>query len=159
MYFFPVFALLLLPRASSEIGADVKCQLSKPLRKQVEVKSLNGMCLQDAVVRLSKTLRAIGNDELGITLFQEKLDKLDFANVTSGLDARLHTLTEKLNGKLSTYSELLRQSNNVIQPILAKDTKSASDNRSEKSDNSQERNSNICAQIANGTHSFRCRIL
>lgn len=101
-------------------SANVKCQFGKTLRKQVNAEPLNGTCLRDIIVRLSNEFRSITDTELGLKPFQKMLNEMEFMNVTSNLNTRLNLLVDKLNNKLLSYSELLKQSYNIIQPILAK---------------------------------------
>ena len=103
---------------TEEGSKNITCQLEKPLRKQITAEPLSGKCLRDIVVEFSRALRTISNEELGVTIFQEMLDKQEFVNISNGLDIRLKNLVEKLDNKLKSYVELLRQSNSVIQQIL-----------------------------------------
>ncbi|XP_012277119.1 VWFA and cache domain-containing protein 1 [Orussus abietinus] len=129
-------------------ATNIKCQFGKPMRKQIDAEPLAGTCLRDIVLQLSKTLRSIGNEELGVTAFQEIIDKLEFVNFSEGLDVRLMTLVDKLNAKLSYYVDLLRQSNDVIQPILLKTRNHPSySNQNIRMDLMQGRVSDICVQI------------
>lgn len=144
-----LFLTLLAVVAEDNLEAP-KCQLSRPLKKQVAVRPLAGMCLQDAVVILSKTLRTIGNEELGVTSFQEKLDKLDFVNISSSLDTRLKNLADRLDAKLTSYSDLLKLSSNVIHQILVERSYSVYNDGRNKLDLLGDKSSDICTEIANG---------
>ncbi|XP_015437765.1 PREDICTED: LOW QUALITY PROTEIN: VWFA and cache domain-containing protein 1 [Dufourea novaeangliae] len=106
--------------AEENSSGDAKCQFGKTLRKQVNAEPLNGTCLRDIVVRLSNEFRSITDVELGLTSFQQMLDAMEFTNTSSSLNWRLNLLGDKLNNKLLSYVKLLRQSNNILQPILAK---------------------------------------
>ncbi|OAD54774.1 VWFA and cache domain-containing protein 1 [Eufriesea mexicana] len=101
-------------------SANVKCQFGKTLRKQVNAEPLNGTCLRDIIIRLSNEFRSITDAELGLKPFQKMLNEMEFMNVSSSLNTRLNLLVDKLNNKLLSYAELLKQSYNIIQPILAK---------------------------------------
>lgn len=98
----------------------LKCQFGKSVRKQIEVWPLSGMCMRDMVVHLSKNLRSLTNEELGITVFQGQLDKLDFINSLVTPKIKLGSLVKRLNDKIKSYIDLLRESNNIILPILSK---------------------------------------
>lgn len=121
-----------------------KCQFGKSNRKQIDVSPLNGVCLRDMVVHLSKSLRGLADDELGVGKFQAILDKLDFVDSVTTLKTRLNDLTKNLNDKLKRYTDLLRDSNNVIQPILLKQE---GDMYSNKKFDSASRSSDTCARI------------
>ncbi|CAK9828434.1 VWFA and cache domain-containing protein 1 [Anthophora retusa] len=102
----------------SSMGA--KCQFGKSLRKQINAEPINGTCLRDIVVRLSNEFRSITDAELGLKPFQKMLGEMEFMNVSSSLNIRLSLLVDKLNNKLLSYAELLKQSYNIVQPILTK---------------------------------------
>lgn len=102
------------------VSSTVKCQFGKSPRKQIDVLPLNGVCLRDMVVHLSKSLHVLSNDELGVTKFQGLLDKLEFIDSISMLNNRLNDLAKNLNDKLKKYTDLLKDSNSIIQPILLK---------------------------------------
>ncbi|XP_046425464.1 VWFA and cache domain-containing protein CG16868 [Neodiprion fabricii] len=121
-------------------GSVVNCRVDKPLRKQIEVEPLNGSCLRDIVNQVSKTLRNVGNEELGITSFQETLDRLEFNRVRDDLNVKLKSLTNKLNAKLQSYIDFLTRSNDLVQPIL--NAKSSNEIYS-----NLPRSSNICDEI------------
>lgn len=106
--------------AEENSNTDAKCQFGKTLRKQVNAEPLNGTCLRDIVVRLSNEFRSITDAELGLMSFQKMLDEMEFVNISSNLNMRLSLLVDKLNNKLLSYEDLLRQSYNVILPILVK---------------------------------------
>ena len=124
---FSIFTLaILVVNQASLCGAKDatstnNCQIQRPLRKQVEAEPLAGMCLKDIVDRFSKTLRSFSDDELGITLFQETIDKLDLVQTFQGPETVLKDLVEKLNAKLRSYDELLEQCDKAIQDILLKE--------------------------------------
>lgn len=116
-----VFVLVLGTSTSSTGNASgLNCRVGKPLRKQIEVEPLDGSCLRDIVNQLSKTLRHIGDEELGINSFQETLDRLEFTKVRDDLNARLKTLADRLNSKLKSYAEILRKSSNPVEAVLIK---------------------------------------
>ncbi|XP_076223132.1 VWFA and cache domain-containing protein 1 isoform X2 [Nomia melanderi] len=106
--------------AENNLPGDVNCQFGKSSRKQVNAEPLNGTCLRDIVIRLSNEFRSITDAELGLTSFQQILDAMEFTNITGSLNTRLILLVDKLNNKLLSYVELLRQSYNVVKSILAK---------------------------------------
>lgn len=120
IFHFGLIYLLLNNAKTEETNKNVTCQLEKPLRKQIEAEPLNGRCLRDIVLQFAKALRTISNDELGITIFQEMLDKQEFVNISSGPSVKLKNLVDKLDNKLKSYIELLRQSISVIQQTLMK---------------------------------------
>ena len=111
-----LFILALLVLDYKSMSAP-RCQFGKSFR---DVVPLNGACLRDMVVHLSKNLHNISNDELGASKFQGMLDKLEFVDYNAMLSSRLSDLAKNLNEKLKKYSDLLKESNNVIQPILLK---------------------------------------
>ncbi|XP_076757338.1 VWFA and cache domain-containing protein 1 isoform X2 [Xylocopa sonorina] len=104
--------------ADDNSTVDAKCQFGKTLRKQVNAEPLNGTCLRDIVARLSNEFRTITDAELGLKPFQKMLGEMEFTNATNSLNMRLSLLVDKLNNKLLSYAELLKQSYNIIQPIL-----------------------------------------
>ncbi|XP_076670648.1 VWFA and cache domain-containing protein 1 isoform X1 [Andrena cerasifolii] len=106
--------------AEEDPSIDARCQFGKTLRKQVNAEPLNGTCLRDIVARLSNEFRSITDAELGSTSFQNMLDEMEFVNVSSSLSMRLSLLVDKLNNKLSSYAELLKQSYKAVQPVLVK---------------------------------------
>lgn len=128
----------------------VECKSGRALRKQVKPTPLGGMCLKDIVARLSQVLRSIGNDELGLTEFQEMLDKLDFVSITDEPDDALRTLTEGINAKLEIFLDILEKSLNIAAPILE-----MSANREEHGGKShREKTIDLCSQIENGNFSW-----
>lgn len=100
--------------------ADTKCQFSKPMRKQMSVEPLNGMCLQDIVSHLSKTLQSVVDEELGASSFQEMIDKMEFVNVSSNLDAKLSALVNKFDNKLMSHIDVFKQVYKIIHHILTR---------------------------------------
>lgn len=106
--------------ADEDTNANAKCQFGKTLRKQVNAEPLNGTCLRDIVIRLSNEFRSITDAELGLKPFQKMLGEIEFMNVSSSLNMKLNLLVDKLNNKLLSYAKVLKQSYNIIQPILAK---------------------------------------
>ncbi|XP_012148021.2 VWFA and cache domain-containing protein 1 isoform X1 [Megachile rotundata] len=106
--------------AEEESTTDAKCQFGKTLRKQVNAEPLNGTCLRDIVIRLSNEFRSITDSELGFKSFEKILDEMEFVNISNSLNVKLNVLVDKLNNKLSSYAELLKQSYHIVQPILAK---------------------------------------
>ncbi|XP_011499006.1 PREDICTED: VWFA and cache domain-containing protein 1 [Ceratosolen solmsi marchali] len=122
-----------------------KCQFGKSIRKQIDVLPLNGVCLRDMVVHLSKNLHSLSNDELGVTKFQTILDKLDFVDSISTLNSKLNDLTKNLNDKLKRYTDLLRDSNGIIQPILLKQSQDIYSSGQQM--DSTNRPSDICSKI------------
>lgn len=106
--------------ADESTSVNAKCQFGKTLRKQVNAEPLNGTCLRDIVVRLSNEFRSITDAELGLKPFQRMLGEMEFMNVSSSLNMRLSLLVDKLNNKLLSYAKLVKQSYNIIEPILAK---------------------------------------
>lgn len=106
--------------ADEDTNANTKCQFGKTLRKQVNAEPLNGTCLRDIVIRLSNEFRSITDAELGLKPFQKMLGEIEFMNVSSSLNMKLNLLVDKLNNKLLSYAKVLKQSYNIIQPILAK---------------------------------------
>lgn len=102
----------------SVTNVTVKCQTGKSLRKQVSAEPLNGMCLRDVVVFLSKRLRFIVDEELGVSSFQDTINKMEFANISSNLDARLNALVDKFNNKLRTHIDVLKQGYNIVYSML-----------------------------------------
>ncbi|EZA55990.1 VWFA and cache domain-containing protein [Ooceraea biroi] len=99
---------------------SIKCQSGKPLRKQVPAEPLNGLCLRDAAVHLSRALRSIVDEELGVSSFQETIDKMEFANISSSVDTRLNLLVDKFNKKLKSYVDVLEHGYNAVHLILSK---------------------------------------
>nr|XP_033342707.1 VWFA and cache domain-containing protein 1 [Megalopta genalis] len=113
--------LAILPASvENNSTSDVNCQFGKSSRKQVNAEPLNGTCLRDIVIRLSNEFRSITDAELGLTSFQQILDAMEFTNATGSLNTRLSFLVDKLNNKLLSYVEILKQSYDVVQSILAK---------------------------------------
>lgn len=106
--------------AEEDSITDSKCQFGKTLRKQVNPEPLNGTCLRDIVVRLSNEFRSITDSELGLKSFEKLLNEMEFVNVSRSLNSKLNLLVDKLNKKLSSYAELLKQSYHVVEPILTK---------------------------------------
>ncbi|XP_074098201.1 VWFA and cache domain-containing protein 1 [Cotesia typhae] len=100
----------------------VECQLGRALRKQVKPTPLGGMCLKDIVVRLSKTLRSIGNDELGLVQFQRMLDQLDFIEVPDEPESSLKTLVNDIDAQLEKFLDILERSLDIVAPIIKSNT-------------------------------------
>ncbi|XP_034936002.1 VWFA and cache domain-containing protein 1 [Chelonus insularis] len=98
----------------------VECQFGRALRKQVKPTPLGGMCLKDIVSRLSKTLRSIGNDELGLKEFQRMLDQLDFYEVPDDPAAALESLVDNINLQLEKFYDILQRSLDIVSPMLEK---------------------------------------
>jgi len=117
-------SMLMLTNLCVAVNDDVadaaRCQFGKPMRKQVPAEPLNGMCLRDIVVHLSKTLRSIVDEELGASSFQKMIDKMEFVNVSSNLDAKLSALVDKFNTKLMSHIDIFKQVHEVIYDILAR---------------------------------------
>lgn len=135
----------------SVINITVKCQTGKSLHKQVSVEPLNGMCLRDVVVYLSKRLRSIVDEELGMSSFQDAINKMEFANISSNLDARLNALVDKFNNKLRTHIDVLKQGYNVVYSILSKEIRAVYSSQTVDLDIMQmNRVSDICTQIITG---------
>ncbi|XP_001603244.1 VWFA and cache domain-containing protein 1 [Nasonia vitripennis] len=122
-----------------------KCQFGKSPRRQIDVMPLNGVCLRDMVVHLSKNLHKLTDDELGVSKFQGMLDKLEFVDSITTLNSRLNDLSKGFNDKLKRYTDLLRDSNSVIQPILLKQGQDIY-STSQRSDNSN-RAADVCSKI------------
>lgn len=119
----------------------------------MEIEPLGGTYLRDVVSRVAKILRSIGNEELGATTFQEMLDKLEFTNISASLDIRIRALVSKLNSKLTSYVDLLKRSNEVIQPILLRKQNFAIyPGQSRRLDLLQNKLADICTQITNGKY-------
>lgn len=147
IFFFILLSIILRCMAvmDERLSSSVpKCQFGRSNRKQIDVSPLNGVCLRDMVVHLSKNLHSLTDDELGTTKFQGMLDKLDFVDSVTTLKTRLNDLTKNLNDKLKRYTDLLRDSNNVIQPILLEQGR---DIYSNKKPDSASRSSDTCAKI------------
>ncbi|KAG5317114.1 CAHD1 protein, partial [Acromyrmex heyeri] len=96
-----------------------RCQFGKSMRKQVPAESLNGTCLRDVVMRLSKMLRSVVDEELGASSFQEMINKIEFTNVSSNLDTKLSALVDKFNNKLAAHIDVFNQVYEVIHRVLA----------------------------------------
>ncbi|GAB1860644.1 VWFA and cache domain-containing protein 1 [Camponotus japonicus] len=129
-------------------NVTVKCQTGKSLRKQVSAEPLNGMCLRDVVGYLSKRLRSIVDEELGASSFQDTISKMEFANISSNLDARLNALVDKFNNKLRTHMDVLKQGYNAIYSILSKEVRAVYSSQTVDLDVMQmNRVSDICTQI------------
>jgi len=132
-------------------NVTVKCQTGKSLRKQVSAEPLNGMCLRDVVGYLSKRLRSIVDEELGASSFQDTISKMEFANISSNLDARLNALVDKFNNKLRTHMDVLKQGYNAIYSILSKEVRAVYSSQTVDLDVMQmNRVSDICTQIITG---------
>lgn len=132
-------------------NVTVKCQSGKPLRKQVSAEPLNGMCLRDIIGHLSKRLRSIMDEELGVSSFQDTINKLEFANISINLDARLNALVDKFNNKLRTHIDILKQGYNAIYSILSKGIHTIYSSQTVDLDIMQmNRVSDICTQIITG---------
>ncbi|KAJ8669236.1 hypothetical protein QAD02_000495 [Eretmocerus hayati] len=150
MEFFTIFSILAITPMSSCAGvideehttSNNKCQFGKSPRKQIDVTSLNGVCLRDMVVHLSKHLRNITDEELGATLFQGMLGKLNFVDSVVSLKARLDEITKNFNGNLKKYTDILSQSHSLVQPILAH-----KDHGSHETNQLGNRPLNICSRI------------
>lgn len=106
--------------ANDDIIDTVKCQFGKPMHRQVSAEPLNGMCLRDIVSHLSKTLRSIVDEELGTSSFQEMINKMEFVNVSSNLDAKISALVDKFDNKLMSYIDIFKQVYKVIHRILTR---------------------------------------
>lgn len=115
-----LMSLCISVNANSSVADAVKCQFGKSIRKQVSAEPLNGMCLQDVVSHLSKTLRSTIDEELCASSFQETLNKMEFVNVSSSLDAKLSALVDKFDNKLMSHIDTFKQVYKVIYRILAR---------------------------------------
>ncbi|XP_044016065.1 VWFA and cache domain-containing protein 1 [Aphidius gifuensis] len=98
--------------------ATVECQIGRSLRKQVKLSPLGGMCMKDIANHLSKALRQLGNNELGLTEYQETLDKFDFTHITNEPDLALNNLASNINKKLQNYINIIEESLTTITPII-----------------------------------------
>lgn len=135
--------------ANDDVNATVKCQFNKPMRKQVPAEPLNGTCLRDAVVHLSKTLRSVVDEELGVSVFQKM--NTDFTHAISDLNMRLNSLVDIFNNKLRSYDDILKQSYNAIHPILSKKQDySAYSSQMVNLDITQNRVTDVCTEIITG---------
>ncbi|XP_072753876.1 VWFA and cache domain-containing protein 1 [Anoplolepis gracilipes] len=143
----PIILTYFYVAANEVINATVKCQSGRSLRKQVSVEPLNGMCLRDVVVYLSKKLQSIVDEELGVSSFQDKIDKMEYANISSNLDARLNALVDKFNNKLRTHIDVLKQGYNAIYSILSKEIRTIYSSQTVDLDMMQNRVSDICSEI------------
>lgn len=106
--------------ATNDSITDSKCQFGKPMRKQMSVESLNGMCLRDIVSHLSKTLQSVVDEELGASSFQKMIDKMEFVNVSSNLDAKISALVDKFDNKLMSHIDIFKQVYKIIYRILTR---------------------------------------
>ncbi|XP_025996814.1 VWFA and cache domain-containing protein 1 isoform X3 [Solenopsis invicta] len=123
LYFSLVLMLVNLCVAANDGVADTaKCQFGKPMRKQVPAEALNGMCLRDIVMHLSKILRSTADEELGASSFQEMIDKVEFVNVFSNLNAKLRALVDNFNNKLMSYIDIFKQIDKIIHRILERNS-------------------------------------
>ncbi|XP_014215011.1 VWFA and cache domain-containing protein 1 [Copidosoma floridanum] len=142
---------LIVVASSSAIQDDTnnapKCQFGKSPRKQIDVTALDGMCLRDMVVHLSKHLYTLGEDELGVGKFQGILDRLVFVDLVTTISARLNDLAKSLNDKLKKYTDLLRESNSVVQPILLKQGQDVYLSFGRKTDTASGKPSDTCSKI------------
>ncbi|XP_014480142.1 PREDICTED: VWFA and cache domain-containing protein 1 [Dinoponera quadriceps] len=102
--------------AHDTANGTVRCQFGKPMRKQVPAEPLNGVCLRDVAAQVSEKLRSIVDEELGVSSFQETIDKMEFTQISG---TKLSLLVDKLNNKLRMYSDFLVQSYDVIQSVLS----------------------------------------
>lgn len=103
------------------IGIDddpVECQIGRSLRKQVKLSPLGGMCMKDIANHLSKTLRQLGNNELGLTEYQETLDKFDFTNILDEPELALNYSASNINKKLQDHISIIEESLRTITPII-----------------------------------------
>lgn len=137
--------------------ADAKCQFGKPMRKQVPAEALDGMCLRDIVMHLSKTLRSTIDEELGASSFQGMINKIEFVNVSSNLDAKLSALVDNFNKKLMSHIDVFKQIYKIIHRILARNSLPAIYS-SQIVDYDMEMNkvSDICTDIMKG---ISCRMI
>ncbi|XP_070171282.1 VWFA and cache domain-containing protein 1 isoform X1 [Polyergus mexicanus] len=151
LYLILLIILINLYTAASDdtvTNATVKCQTGKPLRKQVSAEPLNGMCLRDVVRYMSKRLRSIVDEELGVSSFQDTVNKMEFTNISSNLDARLNALVDKFNNKLRTHIDVLKQGYNAIYSILSKGIHTVYSSQTVDLDIMQmNKVSDICSQI------------
>ncbi|KAL0107464.1 hypothetical protein PUN28_014649 [Cardiocondyla obscurior] len=106
--------------ADDDVVNAVKCQFGKSMHKQVSAEPLHGMCLRDIVSHLSKTLRSVADEELGVSSFQRMIDKMEFVNVSSNLDAKLSALIDKFNNKIMLHIEVFKQVYDVIYHLLTR---------------------------------------
>lgn len=120
LYLSLALILINLCIATNDSIADSKCQFSKPMRKQMSVESLNGMCLRDIVLHLSKTLQSVVDEELGTSSFQEMINKMEFINVSSNLDAKMSALVDKFDNKLMSHIDVFKQVYKIIYHILTR---------------------------------------
>lgn len=133
------------------LDGAVKCQSGKPMRKQMPAEPLNGVCLRDIAAHLSKTLRSIVDEELGVSFLQELIDRTEFTNISGDLDARLGSLVDKFNNKLRSHVDILKQSYNAIYPVLSKtQDRSAYFSQIVDLDIMHNRASDICTRIVTG---------
>ncbi|XP_015599863.1 VWFA and cache domain-containing protein 1 [Cephus cinctus] len=148
LYFILAYSMLIYVEANDEQDSTIKCQFGKPLRNQIEAEPLDGTCLREIVVEFSRALSSISDEELGVTAFQGMLDKLQYVNVSTGLEEKLGILVDKLNAKLKSYVDLIRRSNDVIQPILLrKQNDIIYPSQNIRLELTQNRVTDICSQI------------
>lgn len=137
--------------AHDGVNATVKCQFSRPTRKQVPAEPLHGVCLRDIVEHLSKELHAVVDEELGVSSFQGMIDRIEFMNISGGLDARLSALVDKFNSKLRSYIDVLKQGYSIVHPVLSKThNRSVYPSQTVHLDIIQNRISDICTQVVTG---------
>lgn len=138
--------------AYDSVNTTVRCQFGRSMRKQVPAEPLNGMYLRDVAAHVSKTLRSIVDEELGVFSFQETIDKMEFTQISGSLSMKLNSLVDKFNNKLRIYIDVLKQSYNAIHPVLCE-----TENHSVYSSQvvglniMQNRVSDICTRVVTGT--------
>lgn len=133
----------------------VECQLGRALRKQVKPTPLGGMCLKDIVVRLSKTLRSIGNDELGLVQFQLMLDQLDFIEVPDEPESSLKTLVNDIDAQLEKFLDILERSLDIVAPIIKSNTYDHSYlDHDQELQVQREQSFDFCKQIEDGNYNL-----
>lgn len=138
--------------ADSGVNNTMKCPVNKFMRKQVPAEPLNGMCMGDVVMYLSKALHSIVDKELSISSFQEMINDMEFTNIADNLNIQLNLLVDKFNNKLRLFLDILKQSYNIIYPILSKtQDQSVYFNQMIELDIIPKRIPNICSQVITGT--------
>lgn len=136
--------------ADNSVNNTVKCPVNKFLRKQVPAEPLNGMCMGDVVMDLSKALYSIVDEELSIFSFQNMINDIEVTNIADSLDVQLNQLVDKFNNKLRLLSDILKQSYNIIYPVLLKRQDQSVYFSQMELNTSPKRISDICTQIVTG---------
>ena len=105
--------------------SSVKKELRNPdrwtgsgLAEEEEIEPIKGFYLDEGSQKLSSFLRTVSNEELGVTTLQSIYDSLPYGLVDKDDSSRVRDLGDRLQRKLSHYTNLLNVSRAAIEELF-----------------------------------------